>query len=320
MNGFYQPYWGSSYLEHHGILGMKWGVRRYQNKDGSLTIAGRERYGFRNKLSKVEAATINGQSYSKDITFPTGTVGYRVQSTGDIQANRPLYLSFNKDDHIRYLAVAGDPSYGISVDSLGFNADQNAYDWANKNIYSVELKAKEPIKAPSYQHAMEIFVEMVGDIGIEKLNPYDLMSRNGNDFIESWKNRNIGNLGAVSAYTKFVDTMRKPDRSSFYEDFLNRLEKKGYNALVDPEDRLYTADKGYSYGYNAPFIIMDPTKVLEVSKKTKLSNEDIHYISRNYDLDFGDINKRDEYMSKNPERYSEKDKAMHEKWKKWFNE
>lgn len=29
---------------HHGILGMKWGVRRYQNKDGSLTAAGKKRY------------------------------------------------------------------------------------------------------------------------------------------------------------------------------------------------------------------------------------------------------------------------------------
>lgn len=32
------------YLEHHGILGMKWGVRRYQNKDGTLTAAGKRRY------------------------------------------------------------------------------------------------------------------------------------------------------------------------------------------------------------------------------------------------------------------------------------
>lgn len=31
-------------LYHHGILGQKWGVRRFQNKDGSLTSAGKKRY------------------------------------------------------------------------------------------------------------------------------------------------------------------------------------------------------------------------------------------------------------------------------------
>lgn len=32
------------YIAHHGIRGMKWGIRRYQNPDGSLTAAGRKRY------------------------------------------------------------------------------------------------------------------------------------------------------------------------------------------------------------------------------------------------------------------------------------
>lgn len=35
---------GSPFIEHHGIKGMKWGVRRYQNRDGSLTSEGRRRY------------------------------------------------------------------------------------------------------------------------------------------------------------------------------------------------------------------------------------------------------------------------------------
>lgn len=33
----------SDYLMHHGILGMKWGIRRYQNEDGSLTELGKKR-------------------------------------------------------------------------------------------------------------------------------------------------------------------------------------------------------------------------------------------------------------------------------------
>ena len=32
------------YLYHHGIKGQKWGIRRYQNLDGTLTEAGKERY------------------------------------------------------------------------------------------------------------------------------------------------------------------------------------------------------------------------------------------------------------------------------------
>lgn len=40
------------YLAHHGILGMKWGIRRYRNKDGSLTDAGKKRYGKR-KLKPI---------------------------------------------------------------------------------------------------------------------------------------------------------------------------------------------------------------------------------------------------------------------------
>lgn len=36
--------WTYDELRHHGILGQKWGVRRFQNKDGSLTEAGKKRY------------------------------------------------------------------------------------------------------------------------------------------------------------------------------------------------------------------------------------------------------------------------------------
>lgn len=43
MTAYY--YYGDT-LYHHGIKGQKWGLRKYQNEDGSLTPAGREHYGY----------------------------------------------------------------------------------------------------------------------------------------------------------------------------------------------------------------------------------------------------------------------------------
>ena len=52
------------YLAHHGIKGMKWGVRRFQNFDGSLTSAGRTRYGGGPGKTKYGAAVMDGDGFT----------------------------------------------------------------------------------------------------------------------------------------------------------------------------------------------------------------------------------------------------------------
>lgn len=56
-------------LRHWGILGMKWGVRRYQNKDGSLTAAGRRRYDV--GPAKTTTETVTKKTNGKKEKTPT---------------------------------------------------------------------------------------------------------------------------------------------------------------------------------------------------------------------------------------------------------
>lgn len=55
-------------LRHHGVKGMKWGVRRYQNKDGTLTPAGKKRYYDTPELNR-QKAEMKSAKRERDISY-----------------------------------------------------------------------------------------------------------------------------------------------------------------------------------------------------------------------------------------------------------
>ena len=54
-------------LRHYGILGMKWGVRRYQNEDGSLTSAGKKRYDNNGGSKRVSIKDMDNDELRKTV-------------------------------------------------------------------------------------------------------------------------------------------------------------------------------------------------------------------------------------------------------------
>lgn len=76
-----------SYLYHHGIKGQKWGVRRFQNKDGTLTLEGQQHRLVSSTIKKsVQQGTGKAKEISSKITTPQGAQSVQQGIKGTNQA------------------------------------------------------------------------------------------------------------------------------------------------------------------------------------------------------------------------------------------
>ena len=81
------PY--SDELYHHGIIGQKWGVRRYQNRDGSLTSEGRKHYGVKSTGNKVaQVVSSAGRAVGSTVKKTGSAVGKAASATAKYAGKR----------------------------------------------------------------------------------------------------------------------------------------------------------------------------------------------------------------------------------------
>ncbi len=156
-------------LYHYGVLGMKWGIRRYQNANGSLTDAGKRHYGSgtdigssRRKTRALDAAEVSDKIERLSKRTPT------EKRTAKIKQLQKAYKGLIKDLDVKEIeygerglkmsreaasvssfgTMIGGPLFGIAA-SLGyqairfnFTAEGKEYAKLSKELNDLNMKAK----------------------------------------------------------------------------------------------------------------------------------------------------------------------------------
>lgn len=125
---YYAILTGDSYIAHHGIKGQKWGVRRYQNADGSLTAAGYNHYyGHSKEMDRAErkefksAMNADRKAWKKSAKENYKAAKERVKS-GEISEESKAFQNAKRD---RYMSKHGSKE-GIDRYRYGTKEQKNA--------------------------------------------------------------------------------------------------------------------------------------------------------------------------------------------------
>lgn len=121
MAGYYAVY-NDKYLMHHGVKGMKWGVRRYRNKNGSLTPKGKRRYSKFEKQAKEDAAKLDTalvENHKAALNYQTSGKQYmHVDEKGRPITGNIIRIANKGDDIIERKADKSLKAYNSIKESM----------------------------------------------------------------------------------------------------------------------------------------------------------------------------------------------------------
>lgn len=178
-------------LYHHGVKGQKWGFRRYQNKDGSLTDAGKKR---RNEFSDTEKSVVNklSNSYSKFIKKPIDIS--EIKSRGNVNSE-DAYVCAGLANEIFDRSSKIEPKITNDVISAVSNS--------GCKMYGLEYRLKQP-------------TSMAGKIASDAKEKNISYKEAANDIKDSIRYTSVSNT------KDFVKN---------YNAIKTDLEKKGYSEI-----------------------------------------------------------------------------------------
>lgn len=182
-------YHNETELYHWGVKGMKWGVRRYQNKDGSLTSKGKKRY---SRMSDDELRKEIYNQVKKERSKQTGWYNkWDVSNTigSNSKAAQDKYLKDKKEyessdsfkQAVKKLKTLDKRFNEGKIDPDKYNAE---YEKINKEIYKPELDRSVTIGNKSRKYANEYLNKYGKELNIGYLKDLGYDDRTSREFAE----------------------------------------------------------------------------------------------------------------------------------------